>query len=81
MIRAFLGAAMLAAIAVTARADEPPPLTTLIPVLSTDLQRLASEMGILAQAAQAADARAAWWRDACVSTPECGGHQPAVVEK
>lgn len=70
----WLMAMVVVLAAVPAMAQEQvPALTTLLPVLSTDAARMANELTALMKAAQDAEAKAAYWQDACRSTPECGG--------
>lgn len=52
--------------------EQVPALTTLLPVLSTDAARMANELTALMKAAQDAEGKAAYWKDACQSTVQCG---------
>lgn len=69
-------------LAVPAMAQEQvPALTTLLPVLSTDAARMANELTALMKAAQDTEAKAAYWKDACQSTRECGPGREIDVGK
>jgi hypothetical protein len=50
-----------------------PQFSDLAPVVATDASRLANELNLLIQVANQAEQQANYWRDACRSTPECGG--------
>lgn len=56
-----------------AQSSPPPKLPDLAPVLATDASRVVNELVAMIKLAQAAEATAAYWEDACRSTPECGG--------
>lgn len=49
-----------------------PRLSDLAPIMATDASRTVNEMMALIKLAQAAEAKAAYWEDACRSTVQCG---------
>jgi hypothetical protein len=49
--------------------DDWPALITALRHVSEDLQKLNADL----ESAKKEAAAASWWRDACQSTPECGG--------
>lgn len=72
MVKRFVAALLL--MTVPAMAQTPlPDFSTVSPVIATDVNRVAAELTVLLKIAQDAEARAAYWQNACKSTPECGG--------
>jgi len=70
---------VLAAAPAAAQQAQPlPQLSDLVPVLATDATRLVNEINLLTRLAQGFEGQAAYWQDACRSTPECGG-KPTVT--